>query len=211
MFQLQPKLKESLQIVFLLDNSYIFDTDALEDLKKQLEVIDRYVFQKEYRQYVHIDVLYFDGFEVKSMSNQTLGSFSKCLMLQGLPKIGEGLMLALDKLETIIKTSAALKPWFFILHQGFKVGDIPWEKLSKLTNEKKIFFRGFVLNQTIKINAIIDNIVTLPYIRIKPGKMSDMFEYIFKLSQQRVALPEDQSIKLPPKEAVALWGDPIVK
>jgi hypothetical protein len=41
--------------------------------------------------------------------------------------------------------------------------------------------------------------------------MSDMFEYIFKLSQQRVALPEDQSIKLPPKEAVALWGDPIVK
>lgn len=211
MFQLQPKLKEPLQIVFLLDNSYIFDTDALEDLKKQLEVIDRYVFQKEYRQYVHIDVLYFDGFEVKSMSNQTLGSFSKCLMQQGLPKIGEGLMLALDKLETIIKTSAALKPWFFILHQGFKVGDIPWEKLSKLTNEKKIFFRGFVLNQTIKINAIIDNIVTLPYIRIKPGKMSDMFEYIFKLSQQRVALPEDQSIKLPPKEAVALWGDPIVK
>jgi len=211
MFQLQPKLKEPLQIVFLLDNSYIFDTDALEDLKKQLEVIDRYVFQKEYRQYVHIDVLYFDGFEVKSMSNQTLGSFSKCLMQQGLPKIGEGLMLALDKLETIIKTSAALKPWFFILHQGFKVGDIPWEKLSKLTNEKKIFFRGFVLNQTIKINAILDNIVTLPYIRIKPGKMSDMFEYIFKLSQQRVALPEDQSIKLPPKEAVALWGDPIVK
>ena len=211
MFQLQPKLKEPLQIVFLLDNSYIFDTDAIEDLKKQLEVIDRYVFQKEYRQYVHIDVLYFDGFEVKSMSNQTLGSFSKCLMQQGLPKIGEGLMLALDKLETIIKTSAALKPWFFILHQGFKVGDIPWEKLSKLTNEKKIFFRGFVLNQTIKINAIIDNIVTLPYIRIKPGKMSDMFEYIFKLSQQRVALPEDQSIKLPPKEAVALWGDPIVK
>jgi septum formation topological specificity factor MinE len=62
MFQLQPKLKEPLQIVFLLDNSYIFDTDALEDLKKQLEVIDRYVFQKEYRQYVHIDVLYFDGF-----------------------------------------------------------------------------------------------------------------------------------------------------
>jgi uncharacterized protein YegL len=211
MFQLQPKLKEPLQIVFLLDNSYIFDTDAIEDLKKQLEVIDRYVFQKEYRQYVHIDVLYFDGFEVKSMSNQTVGSFSKCLMQQGLPKIGEGLMLALDKLETIIKTSAALKPWFFILHQGFKVGDIPWEKLSKLTNEKKIFFRGFVLNQTIKINAIIDNIVTLPYIRIKPGKMSDMFEYIFKLSQQRVALPEDQSIKLPPKEAVALWGDPIVK
>jgi len=211
MFQLQPKLKEPLQIVFLLDNSYIFDTDALEDLKKQFEVIDRYVFQKEYRQYVHIDVLYFDGFEVKSMSNQTLGSFSKCLMQQGLPKIGEGLMLALDKLETIIKTSAALKPWFFILHQGFKVGDIPWEKLSKLTNEKKIFFRGFVLNQTIKINAILDNIVTLPYIRIKPGKMSDMFEYIFKLSQQRVALPEDQSIKLPPKEAVALWGDPIVK
>jgi hypothetical protein len=211
MFQLQPKLKEPLQIVFLLDNSYIFDTDALEDLKKQLEVTDRYVFQKEYRQYVHIDVLYFDGFEVKSMSNQTSGSFSKCLMQQGLPKIGEGLMLALDKLETIIKTSAALKPWFFILHQGFKVGDIPWEKLSKLTNEKKIFFRGFVLNQTIKINAILDNIVTLPYIRIKPGKMSDMFEYIFKLSQQRVALPEDQSIKLPPKEAVALWGDPIVK
>ena len=211
MFQLQPKLKEPLQIVFLLDNSYIFDTDALEDLKKQLEVTDRYVFQKEYRQYVHIDVLYFDGFEVKSMSNQTSGSFSKCLMQQGLPKIGEGLMLALDKLEMIIKTGAVLKPWFFILHQGFKVGDIPWVKLSKLTNEKKIFFRGFVLNQSIKLNAILDNIVTLPYIRIKPGKMSDMFEYIFKLSQQRVALPEDQSIKLPPKEAVALWGDPIVK
>lgn len=211
MFQLQPKLKEPLQIVFLLDNSYIFDTDALEDLKKQFEVIDRYVFQKEYRQYVHIDVLYFDGFEVKSMSNQTSGSFSECLMQQGLPKIGEGLILAIDKLENIIKNGAVLKPWFFMLHQGFKVGDIPWDMLSKLTNEKKIFFRGFVLNQTIKINAIIDSIVTLPYIRIKTGKIIDMFEFIFKLTQQRVAIPEHQSIKLPPKEAVAFWGDPIVK
>lgn len=211
MFQLQPKLKEPLQMVLLLDNSYIFDTDALEDLKKQFEIIDRYVFQKEYRQHVHIDVIYFDGFEVKSMSNQTSGSFSTCLMQQGLPKIGEGLMLAMDKLETIIKSGAVLKPWFFMLHQGFKVGNVPWDKLSKLMNEKKIFFRGFVLNQTIKINAIQDSIVSLPYVRIKPGKSSDMLEYIFKLSQQRVALPEDQGIKPPPKEAVALWGDPIVK
>ncbi len=211
MFQLQPKIKEPLQIVLLLDNSYIFDADALEDLKKQFEVMDRFVFQKEYRQFVHIEVIYFDGFEVKSVSNQTAGSFSKCLMQHGLPKIGEGLMLAIDKLETIIKKGAVLKPWFFMLHQGFKVGDVPWDKLSKLTNEKKIFFRGFVLNQTIKTNAIQDSIVTLPYIRIKPGKINDMFEFIFKLSQQRVALPEEQSIKLPPKEAVAQWGDPIVK
>jgi len=211
MFQLQPKLKEPLQIVFLLDNSYIFDADALADLKEQFEVIDRYVFQKEYRSWVHIEVIYFDGFEVKSMTNQSAGSFSKCLMQQGLPKIGEGLMLAIDKLETMIKKGAVLKPWFFMLHQGFKVGEVPWDKLTKLTNDKKIFFRGFVLNQTIKINAILDHIVTLPYIRIKPGKISDMFEFIFKLSQQRVALPEEQSIKLPPKETVAFWGDPIVK
>ncbi len=210
-FQLHPKLKEPLQILFLLDNSYISDPHALADLKQQLEIIDRYVFQKEYRQFVQIEVFYFDGFEVKSMSNQSAGSFSKCLMQQGLPKIGEGLSLAIDKLESIIKKGAVLKPWFFMLHQGFKVGNVPWEKLSKLTNDKKIFFRGFVLNQTIKINAIFDSIVTLPYIRIKSGKISDMFEFIFKLSQQRVALPEDQSIKLPPKEAVAFWGDPIVK
>jgi hypothetical protein len=210
-FELQPKIKEPLHIVLLLDNSYIFDKDALEDLKKQFDAIDNYVFQKEFRQYVHIDLIYFDGMTVKDISNQSKGSFLTCLEQQGLPKIGKGLVVAVEKLETIIKQGAVLKPWFFILNQGFKVGDIAWEKLLKLANEKKIFFRGFVLNQTIKFNAIPDNLVSLPYIRVKPGKISDMFEFIFKLSQQRVNIPEDQSIKLPPKEALAIWGDPIVK
>jgi len=211
MFTLTPKLKEPLHMVMLLDNSYIFDSNTLDDLKKQFEILDEFIFKKEFKSFVHIDLVYFDGFEVKMMNNQTNGSFLNSLEIKGLPKLGEGLTLALDVLENIIKKGTLIKPWFFILHQGFKIGDIPWERLIKVSNEKKIFFRGFVLSESIKLIAIQESILALPYIKVKPGKISDMFEFVFKLSQQRVGISEDQSIKLPPKEALAVWGDPIVK
>jgi hypothetical protein len=211
MFNLSPKLKEPLHMVMLLDNSYVFDSASLTDLKKQFEVLDQHIFQKEFRSFVHIDLIYFDGFEVKKINNQSNGSFLKCLEIFGLPKIGEALTQSLDQIESIIKKGPLIKPWLFIFHQGFKVGDIPWDRLIKLSNEKKLFFRGFILNQTIKLNAIQDGITSLPYIKLKPGKISDMLEFIFKLCQQRVGMPEDQSIKLPSKEAFALWGEPVTK
>ncbi len=211
MFNLSPKLKEPLHMVMLLDNSYVFDSASLTDLKKQFEVLDQHIFQKEFRSFVHIDLIYFDGFEVKKINNQSNGSFLKCLEISGLPKIGEALTQSLDQIESIIKKGPLIKPWLFIFHQGFKVGDIPWDRLIKLSNEKKLFFRGFILNQTIKLNAIQDGITSLPYIKLKPGKIPDMLEFIFKLCQQRVGMPEDQSIKLPSKEAFALWGEPVTK
>jgi hypothetical protein len=211
MFILSPKLKGPLHMVMLLDNSYVFDSASLTDLKKQFEVLDQHIFQKEFRSFVHIDLIYFDGFEVKKINNQSNGSFLKCLEIFGLPKIGEALTQSLDQIESIIKKGPLIKPWLFIFHQGFKVGDIPWDRLIKLSNEKKLFFRGFILNQTIKLNAIQDGITSLPYIKLKPGKIPDMLEFIFKLCQQRVGMPEDQSIKLPSKEAFALWGEPVTK
>jgi hypothetical protein len=75
MFTLTPKLKEPLHMVMLLDNSYIFDSNTLDDLKKQFEILDEFIFKKEFKSFVHIDLVYFDGFEVKMMNNQTNSSF----------------------------------------------------------------------------------------------------------------------------------------
>lgn len=210
-FQLSPKIKEPLHIFFLLDNSFIYDDKAREKLRKDFTILDQFIFKKEYSKHVHIEWIYFENFSIKALTNQSQDSLVSCLDKEGLPKFGGALELALDKIDTILQEVPKIKPWLFMLHQGFKVGSIEWNRLAKYALDKKIFFRGFVLNDTISISAIQEIVYNLPYMRIKQGKISEMFDFIFQLAQQRVGMSEDQNIKLPSKDVFARWGDPIVK
>jgi len=206
-FELTPKIKSKLHMVMVIDNSYVFDEKAKADLKEQLTFLDTVVFQKAYRDFVHVDCVYFEGYEVKTFSNQTKASFAELLDQPGLPKFGPALEIALSKLEQVISAKSPIKPWFFMLHHGYKVGDVSWEKLVKMVNEKRIFFRGFILNDTIKINAILEGVNPLPFAKVKSGKLNEMFAFIFKLAQQRGNTPEDQNVTLPTREAIALWSE----
>jgi hypothetical protein len=207
MFDLIPKIKTKLHIVMIIDNSYVFDAKATADLKEQFTFLDTVIFQKAYREYVHIDFIHFEGGEVKTFNNQSKGSLVDLLDHPGLPKFGPALEIALRQLDEVIQAKSPIKPWLFMLHHGYKIGDIGWDKLVKLVTEKRIFYRGFILNDSIKINAILDGVTPLPFAKVKAGKMNDMFSFIFRLAQQRVNSPEDQGVTLPTREAIALWSE----
>lgn len=207
MFDLLPKIKTKLHMVMIIDNSYVFDAKANADLNEQLTILDKTLFQKAYRDYVHIDFVYFEGNQVKTFDNQSKASLVELLDHPGLPKFGPALEIALSKLDTVIQAKSPIKPWLFMLHHGYKIGDIGWDKLVKLVTEKRIFYRGFILNDSIKINAILDGVTPLPFVKVKAGKTKEMFSFIFRLAQQRVNSPEEQGVTLPTREAIALWSE----
>jgi hypothetical protein len=207
MFELVPKIKTKLHIVMVIDNGYVFDAQAQADLKQQLTILDTVIFQKAYRDFVHIDFIHFQGQEVKVFDNQTKTSLATLIDNLGLPKFGPALELALSRLDQVIQAKSPIKPWFFMLHHGYKIGEVGWEKLVKLFTEKRMFFRGFILNDSIKINAISEGVTSLPFAKVKAGKIKEMFTFIFRLAQQRVNSPEDQGVTLPTREAIALWSE----
>jgi hypothetical protein len=206
-FELVPKIKTKLHIVMVIDNSYVFDAQAHADLKEQLTVLDSVIFQKAYREFVHVDCIYFEGQEVKLIDNQIKASLANLMDFSGLPKFGPALELALSQLDQVIQAKSPIKPWFFMLHHGYKVGEVGWDKLIKLVTEKRVFFRGFILNDSIKINAISEGVTSLPFAKVKAGKIKEMFTFIFRLAQQRVNSPEEQGVTLPTREEIALWSE----
>jgi hypothetical protein len=131
MFELVPKIKTKLHIVMVIDNSYVFDAQARADLKEQLTVLDSVIFQKAYREFVHVDCIYFEGQEVKLIDNQIKASLANLMDFSGLPKFGPALELALSQLDQVIQAKSPIKPWFFMLHHGYKVGEVGWDKLIK--------------------------------------------------------------------------------
>jgi hypothetical protein len=46
---------------------------------------------------------------------------------------------------------------------------------------------------------------------VKPNKLADMFTFIFKLAQDRAQTPESENVKLPGKDAIALWSEVLSK
>ena len=211
LFVLKPVIKHPLHIFFIIDNSYVVDEAAKSDLAMQLKVLDQYIFQSEYRDVISIQWFYFKDHDVTTMNNQKNKPISGILEVSGLPKFGEALTQALSFIDTIIQSGNPLKPWFFMMHHGFSVGLPGWEKLSKILAEKKVFFRGFIMSQSIKLTSIQDAILPLPYIRVKPNKLADMFTFIFKLAQDRAQTPESENVKLPGKDAIALWSEVLSK
>ena len=211
LFLLKPVIKHPLHMVFVIDNSYVFDEAAKLDLEKQLKILDQYIFQSEYREVISIQWFYFSEYKVLSMSNQKNKPISGIIEVAGLPNFGEALKQAIASLDAIIQSGNPLKPWFFMLHHGFQVGDPAWDKLSKVLAEKKVFFRGFIMNQSIKLSAIQEAILPLPYVRVKPGQLADLFNFVFKLAQDRVQTPESENVKLPGKEAIAMWSEVLTK
>jgi hypothetical protein len=211
LFLLKPVIKHPLHVFFIVDNSYVYDETAKVDLEKQLRVLDQHVFHSDYRDVISIQWFYFKDHTVNTSSNQKNKSMSSILEVSGLPQFGEALTQALSSLDAVIQSGNPLKPWFFILHHGFSVGPPSWDKLSKILAEKKVFFRGFIISQSIKITAIQDAIMPLPYVRVKSGRLTDMFTFIFKLAQDRVQTPEAENVKLPGKEAIALWSEVLSK
>jgi hypothetical protein len=210
LFTLKPQSEELVQDIFLLiDNSFVKDSEATNQLLTLIENIHSLSSTKSYTKRVNLNWYYFDGFDVKKFSNSDskIPDFKK---IKGLSLINKAIEQIAEDIEALMKNGFKTKPWFFCFLNGFSIGSTSWPTFNHLLKDKKIFFRGFIIGSVIKPIALQSLIKTTVFLSIKPNKIDRAFEFIFTQAQSRINNP-NQPLSLPSKETFAEWSDMVTK